>query len=60
MLIGGGGTKGLVLRSPEILKEVMIHNRFQLQGFDWGNFGFCTDGRVWEVVIYQEVVTHGG
>ena len=54
MLIGGGGTKGLVLRSPEILKEVVIHNRFQLQGFDWGNFGFCTDGRVWEVV------THGG
>ena len=60
MLIGGGGTKGLVLRSPEILKEVMLLNRFQLQGFDWGNSGFRIDGRVWEVVTYQEVVTHGG
>jgi len=54
VLIGGGGTKGLVLRSPEILKEIVIHNRFKLQGFGWGNFGFRIDGRVWEVVTYQE------
>ena len=54
MLIGGGGTKGFVLRSPEILKEVVIHNRFQLLGFDWKNLGFCIDGPVWEEV------THGG
>ena len=42
------------------LQEVLVHERFQLEGFDWESFGVLDSPSIMGGGHLREVVAHGG